>query len=100
MEADFSTYEPYGLIVLTIASDDSGHNPVDVPDLLDWVAYFGITFPVLADPGYTIDPVYDPSARTRPTYVLIAPGMVIHEIGGVGSVTSADIEAVLPTPYP
>lgn len=85
---------------MTIASDDARYDPVDVADLNDWVNYFGITFPVLADPGYTIDPLYDPSARTRPTLVLISPGMYIEEIGGNNSVSAADIERVLPTAYP
>ena len=87
-------------MVVTIASDDASYNPVDVADLNDWVSYFGITFPVLADPGYTIDPLYDPSGRSRPTYVLLSPGMLIEEIGGSGTVSDADIERVLPVAYP
>lgn len=100
LEADSVLYAPYGLVVLTLASDDALYNPVDVADLVDWVAYYGITHPVLADPGYTIDPLYDPTGRTRPTYVLFAPGMVVDDIGGTSSITDAEIEAVLPIPYP
>jgi len=42
--------------------------------------------------------VYDPTARTRPTYVLLAPGAEIVSVGG--PVSDAQIEAVLPTAYP
>lgn len=73
---------------------------MDQADLEDWVDYFGLNFPVLADPTYSQDPLYDPSARTRPTYVLLEPGLTIVEIGNYTAVTDADIEAVLPTPYP
>lgn len=86
--------------MVTLASEDASRNPVDVADLVDWATYFGITHPVLADPGAVTDMVYDPSRRTRPTYVLLSPGMVIEEIGGSGSISDAEIEAVLPTPYP
>lgn len=85
---------------MTIAAEDasSSRAPVDVADLEAWTDYYGLTFPVLADPGETIDRLYDPRARSRPTYVLLSPGMVIEHIGG--SVSDAQIERVLPTPYP
>lgn len=100
MESNYTTYAAYGLVVVTIASDDASYAAVDQADLEDWVDYFGITHPVLADPGYTQDPLYDPSGRTRPTYVLLEPGMTIVEIGSYTQVTAADIEAVLPIAYP
>lgn len=53
---------------------------------------------MLADTGAAVDRLYDPSARTRPTYVLLAPGAEIVSLGG--AVSDAQIEAVLPTPYP
>lgn len=52
----------------------------------------------MADTDATTDRLYDPSASTRPTYVLIGPGAEILERGG--SVSSRSIEAALPTPYP
>lgn len=87
-------------MVVTLASQDAAYDPVEVADLVDWASYFGITHPVLADSGAVTDMVYDPGRRTRPTYVLLSPGLVIEEIGGSGSITDAEIEAVLPTPYP
>lgn len=84
--------------MITAASEDARSNAVDQADLQDWATYFGITFPVLADTGAAVDRLYDPLMRTRPTYVLLAPGGEIISAGT--TVTDADIEAVLPTPYP
>lgn len=71
---------------------------MDQADLQDWASYFGLTFPVLQDSGAAVDRLYDPTASTRPTYVLLAPGAEIVSRGT--TVTTADIEAVLPTAYP
>ena len=84
--------------MITAASEDARHAAADIDDLRDWAAYYGTTHPVVLDPGATTDRLYDPSARTRPTYVLLGPGAVILSIGS--SVTDAAIEAALPTPYP
>ena len=83
---------------MTLASEDAFRNPVDQADLEDWADYFSLTFPVLEDPGAVTDLIYDPMRRTRPGYVLLAPGGVIVEIGN--SISNGDIEAVLPTAYP
>lgn len=84
--------------MITAASEDATYNPADQADLAAWDAYFGLDFPVLLDAGALTDRVYDPMRRSRPTYVLLAPGAVIVEIST--SVTAAEIEAVLPVSYP
>lgn len=84
--------------MITAASEDAHHDAADTTDLQDWAAYFGTTHPLVLDPGALTDRLYDPSARTRPTYVLLGPGAEILSIGS--SVSDAAIEAALPTPYP
>lgn len=53
---------------------------------------------MVEDPGAVTDRLYDPSRRTRPTYVLVGPGAEILSIGS--SYDTATLEAALPTPYP
>ncbi|MCK6520360.1 peroxiredoxin family protein [Myxococcota bacterium] len=67
-------------------------------DLMAWATFYGLSFPVLSDPGGTEDKRYDPGDRSRPSYVLLGPGAEILVVGT--SVTDAQIEAALPTPYP
>jgi hypothetical protein len=57
-----------------------------------------MTTPVVADPSQLTDKIYDPTGRHRPTYVLFGPGAEIISI--TGSIKDADVEAVLPIPYP
>lgn len=83
---------------MTLASEDSTYNDVEEADLLEWATAFGLSFPVLADVDADVDAVYDPSHKTRPGYVLLAPGAEIVSIGSKPS--AAAIEAVLPTSYP
>ena len=83
---------------MTIATEGASHDPVVITDLQDWASYFGLTFPVLADPTNIVDGLYDPSARSRPTYVLLSPGAVIETLGMEPS--ASQIEAVLPIAYP
>lgn len=67
--------------MLTAASEDAQHDPVDQADLQEWADYFDLSFPVLADPGAEVDRRYDPDRKTRPTYVLLAPGREILSVG-------------------
>ncbi len=71
---------------------------MDQSDLEDWADFYSLTFPVLQDTSALVDRVYDPMARTRPTYVLLAPGAEIVSMGV--TVSDAAIEATLPTAYP
>lgn len=80
--------------MITAASQDAGRDTPDAEDLQDWMDYFGVSFPVVVDEGGATDRLYDPSQRTRPTYVLLAPGAEIVAIGS--SVEDAAIEAALP----
>ena len=82
--------------MVTAASEDARRDPADLADVLEWVDYFDLTHPVAVDPGATTDRLYDPAARTRPTYVLLGPGAEILSVGSTYDV--ATIEAHLPWP--
>ena len=58
-----------------------------------------MTIPVLADPSGSTDKLYDPTSRSRPTYVLLGPGAEILSIGS-SAPSDSTIEAVLPIAYP
>lgn len=97
-EARWNTYQDYGFLPISAFSQDTTYSSIDADELDEWVDYFGATFPNVIDPGGTTDLLYDPGAKTRPTYVLLSPGLVIEKIGT--SISAAEIEAVLPTAYP
>ena len=71
----------------------SGATPTPA-DLTAWVNTYGIHHPVVADPGQDI---FERWSTGQPRYTLLAPGATIV-VEGVGSVSNAQIEAVLPLP--
>ncbi len=58
-------------------------------------AYYGITAPVVADPGWATLGTY---TSGHPNRILLGPGAEIIQVGG--SVGDRAIQAVLPTTYP
>ena len=95
-----ATYGPYGFLAVTAQSENTSYATPTTADLLAWDKAYSSGHPVVADPSGSVDATYDPHSSSRPTYVLIGPGMEILSIGGSSSVKGADIEAALPTPYP
>jgi hypothetical protein len=59
------------------------------------VSYWGLTTPVVADPGFGTLNSY---TTGHPNRVLLGPGAEIVQIGG--NVSDAAIQAVLPIAYP
>lgn len=98
MQSHWDTYADYGFIVLAAWSENTSRTTPSLTDIQSWVSYYGVDYPNLIDPSGNADRIFDPSQRTRPTYVLLSPGLVIEQIGS--SVTTASIEAVLPISYP
>ena len=94
LEAQYERFGPDGFIVLTAASEAVGRRAVELADLQEWAAFYSLTFPVLADVGAEVDRMYDPERRTRPTYVLIAPGLEVVSVDQ--KPTDDDIAALLP----
>ena len=96
----YSTYKDYGFIVVQAHSENSSRTTPTQAELLSWDTNYSLGYPVIADTSGTEDLLYDPKSSTRPTLVLIEPGMSIVSVGDSNSVVAADIEAILPTTYP
>jgi hypothetical protein len=59
-----------------------------------WASTFGLTFPILADPGWGVGDRYT-SDGSYPNYTLIAPGGEVIR-AGVSSISDSVIETYLP----
>lgn len=59
------------------------------------VSYYGLSIPVVADPGWGTLETY---TSGHPNRILLGPGAELISVGD--SVSDADIEAILPTTYP
>jgi hypothetical protein len=67
-------------------------SPPSQSDLAGWADYFGMTFPVVSDPGGNLyDQIW--AAGYTPVNALLAPGM---QVVTTDWVDDAQIEAVLP----
>ena len=95
-----STYGSYGFIVISVHDQNTSRGTPTTSELLAWDSAYGLGAPVVSDGGASVDSLYDPTGKSRPTLVLIEPGGVIHSIGSGSSVTASDIEGILPTAYP
>ena len=100
LESWYSDYESYGFIAISAFSENSSRSAPSASDLTTWASYYGLDFPVVADPSGTTDQLYDPSSSSRPTYVLLAPGAEVVAYGSSASIDSDDVEDELPTSYP
>ena len=96
----YSTYKDYGFIVVQAHSENTSRTTPTQTELASWDTHYSLGYPVVADTSGTQDALYDPKSSTRPTLVLIEPGMTIVSVGGSSSVVAADIEAILPISYP
>lgn len=85
-------------MVLSAYDENTRYQTPSNSDVMSWISSFNVSMPVLIDTNGAVDRVYDPSRRSRPTVVLIEPGMVISYVGS--GVTDSQIEALLPTAYP
>ena len=85
------------MILTLIGENDSGVAPSQT-DLQYWADSFGLTFPVLSDPGFYKGASYIPGGTINmPNYQLIGPGMEILAVDEWGSgISDATIEANLP----
>ena len=81
-------------MALAAYSEDVQGDLPDAADLAEWVAFYQLSYPVLADPDGAVDRIYDPNTRSRPTHVLLGPGAVVLTVGGDPS--AEEIEGALP----
>jgi peroxiredoxin len=96
----YSTYKDYGFIIVQAHSENTSRSTPTQAQLSAWDTNYSLGYPVVADTSGAQDLLYDPKSSTRPTLVLIEPGMTIVSIGDSNSVTTSDIEAILPITYP
>jgi hypothetical protein len=94
MQAHWDTYKDQGLVVVTLLAEDMESQSADQTDLQTWAEQFGLTHPVLADTGWGIGNRFEQDFGI-PSVTLLKPGLVVHSVDQA-SVTTADIEAILP----
>ena len=81
------------MIISAMGENVSSATPSE-SELLDWASTFGLTTPVVADPGWALLARFS-TARSYPRYTLIGPGAEVIFVDQTSYDTS-DIEAVLP----
>jgi hypothetical protein len=85
-------------MVMTLIGETNTGDPAQ-EDLMEWATDYGLTHPVLADPGFSeiVNYLYaDPSFNGSfglPNMELLSPGMVV--VSSNGWVNAGDIEALL-----
>jgi hypothetical protein len=80
------------MVISLMAENSEGTTP-STEDLGDWAGQYGLTTPVLADEGWSVNNRFEADGGI-PTMTLLAPGAEV--ILADEWVTEADIEAVLP----
>lgn len=78
--------------MIYLIAEDNESNATDTADAKDWADTHGLTFPVLADAGWTVGNRFELD-NYIPTYSLLGPGLEV--LIKDGSITDADIEAAL-----
>ena len=79
--------------------ENSSAAPPSVGDLGDWASWYGLSHPVLADPGFGVSYNYIGTEGVTtiglPNKQLIGPGMEVLAVNE-GSISASMIEAHLP----
>jgi hypothetical protein len=89
----YEQYGPQGFIGIEIVAENEGSQPADSADAAQIANEHGLTYPVLADPGWIIADMFDHDGDI-PNRALIAPGLEAVIIDG--TVTPQMIEQYLP----
>ena len=78
LEAWFETYEDDGLMVISLMAEDLDSGDVSVEELNAWVDTYGLTHPVVSDPGWRIsDRLQQTGSYALPVTHLVGPGVVL-----------------------
>ena len=70
----YEQYGSQGFIGIEIVTEDEGSQPADAADAAQVADEHGLTYPVLADPGWIIADLFDHDGNL-PNRALIAPGL-------------------------
>ena len=92
METQYQKYKDQGFMPVYLIAEDNESNATTTEDASTWANTFGLTFPVLADSGWTIGNRFELDYYI-PSHTLIGPGMEVIEVDG--DISDADIEALL-----
>jgi hypothetical protein len=78
LEAVYQDGKDEGLMVLEIIIEDEQGNAPDQDDLVSWADQFGLTMPVLADPGSSTLYSFATGSIGLPYTVLLDRGVVVE----------------------
>ena len=92
LETQYQKYKEQGFMPIYLIAEDNEYNATTTEDASDWANTFGLTFPVLADSGWSIGNRFELD-NYIPSYTLIGSGMEVVEVDG--DISDADIEALL-----
>jgi hypothetical protein len=92
-EGFYQTYRDQGFIVIDLVAENEASQPADQYDAAEVAADHGLSYPVLADPGWIVGDLFDLDDDV-PNKSLLAPGLEVVIVDA--TVGPPDIEAVLP----
>ena len=84
----YQDYKDQNFIIIAAYAGDFDYEVPDADDLMDWAREFGITTPVIADPGAALYWRY--GTGTTPSMALLGPGMQVLEVGFLDENTVAE----------
>lgn len=80
-------------MIIQLMGEDKSGSPPDLDDVEKWVTKYDVTFPVLADPNWSVGNRYEKDGYI-PTWTLMGPGLEILAVDEI--VRTSRIESVLP----
>lgn len=81
LEELYQEHKDQGLFPMTVSAYGMSGDTAVLEDLQDWAQTYGLTTPVLADPGFDATIDYMAQGNGLPHRVLIDPGLVVRFIG-------------------
>ncbi len=89
----FAQYAELGLMVITLLTENNGHNTPDEEDLMRWAELHGLDHPVVADEEWLVTQRFVDGDIGIPTMHLMSQGMIVEIRDGF--VDEATIETIL-----
>ena len=96
-EDDYQQFIDQGFLIITLLAEDAGGQPADAELSERWADRFGLTFPVLADPGWGESNKYEQDFGI-PTFHLLGRDLTIRILDGY--VSEQAIQDALDEPIP
>jgi hypothetical protein len=88
----YETYQDDGLIVITALGEDTEGGRPSTDDLTTWTETYGLTHPVVADPGFEV--MWELGGNGGLPFMALADeGVLLLDTSG--HFTEADVEAAL-----